>query len=54
VIKVTSTMACTRAYCASAPLDTQYVDLTGAAIGYAVSGDSLELRSAKGTLQFRR
>lgn len=54
VIKVTSTMACTRAYCSSAPLDTQYVDLTGAAIAYAVSGNALELRSSKGTLQFRR
>jgi heat shock protein HslJ len=47
-------MACTRAYCASAPLDTQFAALVSAATSWAVVGDSLELTSTAGAIRLRR
>lgn len=49
-----SPMACTRAYCSSAPLDTQFAGLVGASTSWTVSGRGLELTGASGTLQLRR
>jgi len=47
-------MACTRAYCASAPLDTTYVSLLGDSTSWTVEDARLELRSASGVLRFER
>ena len=47
-------MACTRAYCSSAPLDTQYVQLLQGARQWSVSGGDLTLTSAAGTVRMRR
>ena len=47
-------MACTRAYCATAPLDTKFAGLVAASTSWSVSGQSLELSGASGTLRFRR
>jgi heat shock protein HslJ len=47
-------MACTRAYCSSAPLDTQYVQLLQGARQWSVSGRDLTLTAAAGTLRMRR
>lgn len=48
-------MACTRAYCASAPLDTAYTSLMGSARTWSVSGHArLELSSEAGVLRFDR
>jgi heat shock protein HslJ len=47
-------MACTLAYCATAPVDTQFSGLVSAAESWSVAGGELELRSAQGTLRLRR
>jgi len=47
-------MACTLAYCATAPLDTQFSGLVSAAESWSVANGELELRSAQGTLRLRR
>jgi heat shock protein HslJ len=47
-------MACTRAACPSAPLDTTYADLVSGVQTWSVSADRLELSSKAGTLRFRR
>ena len=43
-------MACTKAYCASAPLDTDFAGLVSAATSWEVSSSRLTLRSAMGRL----
>jgi heat shock protein HslJ len=46
-------MACTRAYCASAPLDSSFVALVGQATAWRSVDGGLELRSDAGVLQLR-
>jgi heat shock protein HslJ len=48
------TMACTLAYCATAPVDTQFSGLVQAAQNWSLENGELELRSAQGTLRLRR
>jgi heat shock protein HslJ len=43
-------MACTRAACASAPLDTDFAGLVSGATSWEVSGSQLTLRSSQGRL----
>jgi heat shock protein HslJ len=50
----TTPLACTRAYCASAPVDTQFTALVGSATTWTVSADRLELASAAGVARLRR
>jgi heat shock protein HslJ len=50
----TTPLACTRAYCASAPVDTQFTALVGSATSWTVSADRLELASAAGVTRLRR
>jgi heat shock protein HslJ len=47
-------MACTRAYCASAPLDTQFAGLMGASATWSVEGQRLTLSSPAGVAVLRR
>lgn len=47
-------MACTRAYCSTAPLDTDFAGLVGAAGTWSVEGSQLTLTSAQGTLHLER
>ena len=47
-------MACTLAYCASAPLDTEYAGILQGAQSYDASGDALTIRGPGGTLRFHR
>ena len=47
-------IASTRAYCASAPLDGQYLALLGGENIVTVNGASLQLSSPRGTLRFVR
>jgi heat shock protein HslJ len=47
-------MACTLAYCQSAPLDTTYVSLLLSSTSWAVENAFLQLRSEKGVLRFER
>lgn len=47
-------MACTRAYCQSAPLDTQYAGLVGQATTWSSAEGGLELRCDAGVLNFRK
>jgi len=47
-------MACTLAYCASAPLDSEYAGILQGAQSYGGSGDTLAIRGPGGTLQFHR
>lgn len=47
-------MACTRAYCQSAPLDTDFAMLVSGAEHWLIAGDQLALQAASGTLLLRR
>jgi heat shock protein HslJ len=47
-------MACTRAYCSTAPLDTDYAALVTSAQTWRVDGSELTLQSGDGTLRLRR
>jgi heat shock protein HslJ len=47
-------VACTRAYCASAPLDTEFAGLVGAASAWTTEGEKLTLRSRAGIAVLRR
>jgi heat shock protein HslJ len=47
-------MACTRAYCTTAPLDTRFAALVQSAQAWRVGSDELELSSPEGTLRLRR
>ena len=45
-------MACTRAFCLTAPFDTDYVGVLSGDSAVVVSGATLELISSRGTLRF--
>jgi hypothetical protein len=45
-------MACTRAACSTAPLDTTYAGLVQGATSWSAAADRLELRSEAGVLRF--
>lgn len=47
-------MACTRAYCSTAPLDTDFAGLVSGAASWSVEGSKLTLTSAEGTLHLER
>jgi heat shock protein HslJ len=47
-------LASTRAYCASAPIDSEYLALLGGESTVSLSGSTLRLSSARGTLTFAR
>lgn len=47
-------MACTRAYCQSAPLDTNYAGLVSQATTWSSTQGGLELRCDAGVLSFRK
>jgi heat shock protein HslJ len=47
-------MACTLAYCPSAPLDSEYAGLLQGAQSYDSSGETLTVRGPGGTLHFHR
>lgn len=47
-------LASTRAYCASAPIDTEYLALLGGESTVSISGSTLQLSSSRGTLKFTR
>lgn len=47
-------MACTLAYCPTAPVDTQFSGLVQASQNWRLDNGELELRSAEGTLRLRR
>jgi heat shock protein HslJ len=47
-------MACTLAYCSTAPLDTQYAGLVQSAKQWSVTGSELSLESSAGTVRLRR
>ena len=47
-------MACTRAYCSSAPLDTTFASLVQGATTWTATDGRLELRSDAGVLGLRR
>lgn len=47
-------MACTRAYCQSAPLDTDFASLVSGAEHWSIAGDQLVLQAANGTLLLHR
>lgn len=51
---VAGPFACTRAFCASAPLDTEFVGLLEGRSTVHVDGDRLVLSSARGALVFVR
>jgi two-component system, cell cycle response regulator CpdR len=52
-LSVADAMACTRAYCPSAPYDTDYERLVVDAEQWTIGDGELELRSASGRLRFR-
>jgi heat shock protein HslJ len=47
-------MACTRAYCSTAPVDTQFAGLVASTQNWRLSGGELTLTSDQGTLTLRR
>ena len=47
-------MACTRAYCSSAPLDMTFTMLVGEATTWTAAKSSLELRGDSGVLRLRK
>lgn len=47
-------MACTRAYCSTAPVDTDFAGLVNAARRWSVTGEELQLTSETGSLRLRR
>jgi heat shock protein HslJ len=47
-------MACTRAYCTTAPLDTDFAGLVSGAAAWSVEGSELTLTSTEGTLHLKR
>lgn len=47
-------VGCTRAFCSSSPLDTDYLSLLSGSSTYAVSADTLRVASLRGTLRFER
>jgi heat shock protein HslJ len=53
-INVSPNMACTLAYCSSAPFDSKYTKLLTSATSWRTDNGTLELRSDAGVLTFRR
>jgi heat shock protein HslJ len=53
-ITVGPTMACTRAFCPSAPLDDTFLKLLSGESTATIDGNTLTLRSDRGVLRFRR
>lgn len=49
-----SPMACTQAFCASAPFDSEYVQALSSATGFELDDEGLTLHSPDGTLRFVR
>lgn len=49
-----SALACTRAFCQSAPFDTDYVGVLTGESAVGISRGALRLSSARGTLRFAR
>ena len=49
-----SPMACTRAFCSSAPFDSEYVRALSTATSFEMDDDGLTVRSSEGTLRFVR
>lgn len=47
-------LACTRAFCSTAPFDNTFVQLLTGENAATLAGDTLVLRSNRGTLRFRR
>jgi heat shock protein HslJ len=47
-------MASTKAYCASAPIDTEFLTLLSGENAVSTSGATLQLSSSRGTLKFAR
>lgn len=47
-------LACTRAYCASAPFDDAFVRTLAGESAAAIDGDTLTLRSDRGVFRFTR
>ena len=47
-------LASTKAYCASAPIDSDYLALLGGESTVSISGSTLQLSSPRGTLRFTR
>jgi heat shock protein HslJ len=47
-------MACTRAYCSTAPVDTDFAGLVSAARRWSVASEELQLTSEAGALRLRR
>ena len=47
-------LACTRAFCATAPFDTDYVTVLNGDSTVALYGATLQLSSARGTLRFAK
>lgn len=47
-------MACTLAYCSTAPVDTQFSGLVQASQNWRLENDELQLVSADGTVRLRR
>ena len=47
-------LACTRAFCGSAPFDTGFVQLLSGESSATISGNTLLLESGRGTLRLRR
>ena len=47
-------LASTKAYCASAPADTDYLSLLSGENTVSISGSALQLSSSRGTLRFTR
>lgn len=53
-LSVPDTMACTRAFCGTASLDTVFLAALGGTHQISVTGDELTLRQGQATLRFRR
>lgn len=53
-VTIGPTLACTRAFCASAPLDDIFLRLLAGESSATLDGDRLTLRSERGVLHFQR
>jgi heat shock protein HslJ len=53
-VTVGPALACTRAFCSTAPFDTRYVQMLSGDSAAEIDGDTLTLRSDRGTLRFQR
>ena len=53
-VTVGPAVACTRAFCSSAPYDNTFVQMLAGESAATIEGESLTLRSDRGVLRFRR